>query len=91
MREVGEKGGWIDKGRVWWKFSFEVDVEGDVEGMVKLDEDEHQDFLWITEEECRAGVVEREGKKVEIKWAFKGQLETILEGFKLRRENEAGL
>jgi len=42
---------WISDGVV--KFSFEVAVEG-VD--VRLDEEEHQSFLWITEEECRSRV-----------------------------------
>lgn len=83
VRQVGEVGQWMDRGKLWNKFSFEVVVE---EGEVVLDEDEHQDFEWATEEECRGGFVVRDGKRVVIEWAFETTLEVILEGFRLKRE-----
>jgi 8-oxo-dGTP pyrophosphatase MutT (NUDIX family) len=89
LRQVGETCEWVEEGKVWCKFSFEVEVEG---MEVRLDEEEHQAFFWVTEEECRMGVVVREGKCTEIKWTNESQLAVILEGFRLRRErSEAGL
>jgi 8-oxo-dGTP pyrophosphatase MutT (NUDIX family) len=89
LRQVGEAREWVEAGKVWCKFSFEVVVEG---MEVTLDEEEHQAFFWATEEECRMGVVMREGKRTEIEWANETQLAVILEGFRLRRERgEAGL
>lgn len=88
LRQVGEAFEWVDRGKVWCKIYFEVEVEGTE---VRLDEDEHQDFLWATEEECKSGIVVRDGKKMEIK-SHESQLATILEGFRLRRESsEMGL
>ena len=88
LRQVGEIGEWVEEGKVWCKFNFEVKVEG---MEVSLDEEEHQAYFWATEEECRMGVVVREGKRTEIKWTSKSQLAVIMEGFRLRREqSEAG-
>jgi 8-oxo-dGTP pyrophosphatase MutT (NUDIX family) len=83
LRQVGETCEWVGEGKVWCKFSFEVEVEG---MEVRLDEDEHQAFSWATEDECRMGVVVREGKCTEIEWTNESQLPVILEGFRLRRE-----
>ncbi|KAE8452065.1 hypothetical protein EG329_002231 [Mollisiaceae sp. DMI_Dod_QoI] len=89
LRQVGEASEWVEEGKVWRKFSFEVEVEG---MEVRLDEEEHQAFLWVTEEECKVGVVVREGKQREIKWTNESQLAVILEGFRLRKKrSEEGL
>ena len=59
---------------------------------VRLDEDGHQAFFWATEEECRMGVVVREGKYTKIEWTNESQLAVILEGFRLRKQrSEVGL
>ncbi|KAF4636776.1 hypothetical protein G7Y89_g1324 [Cudoniella acicularis] len=81
LRQVGESYEWVEEGTVWCKFSFEVEIEG-VE--VILDEEEHQAFHWVTEEECRKGEVVRDGKRIEIKWTNESQVAVILEGFRLR-------
>ncbi|KAH9208893.1 NUDIX hydrolase domain-like protein [Leptodontidium sp. 2 PMI_412] len=81
LRQVGKSYEWVEEGTVWSKFSFEVVVEG-VE--VTLDEEEHQAFHWVTEEECRKGEVVRDGKRTEIMWTNESQLAVILEGFRLR-------
>jgi 8-oxo-dGTP pyrophosphatase MutT (NUDIX family) len=65
------------------KYTFEAEVES-TEG-VKLDPDEHQNYLWVTEEECRSHRVEREGAVLEVKFTTAGQEATILEGFRLRK------
>lgn len=51
-----------DKLHVVAKFTFLVEVEGQANGeelQVKLEETEHQEFAWATEEEVREGVEER--------------------------------
>lgn len=63
------------------KFTFEVEVERVDE--VKLDEKEHQRFLWASEEEVRGGKME-DGYVMEFT-GTKHQ-ESLLEGFRLRRE-----
>jgi hypothetical protein len=78
---VGESYEWLEEGTVWCKFSFEVEVEG---MEVILDEEEHQAFFWVTEDECRKGEVMRDEKRTEIKWTNESQVAVILEGFRLR-------
>ena len=68
--------------RFFCRFSFEVEVED--WNCVKLDPEEHQDFLWVTEAEAMAG---RVGHK-DIVITFRQMRDLILEGFRLRRENE---
>jgi 8-oxo-dGTP pyrophosphatase MutT (NUDIX family) len=65
------------------KFTFEVEVESTEE--VKLDPDEHQNYLWVTEAECRSYQVEREGAVAEFKFTTSAQEATVLEGFRLRK------
>jgi 8-oxo-dGTP pyrophosphatase MutT (NUDIX family) len=84
-RQVKESYEWVEGERVWCKFSFDVEVE---RMDVVLDEEEHQAFLWVTEEECRRGEVIRDGKRTELEWANESQVAIILEGFRLRREQE---
>ncbi|PNY26888.1 Uncharacterized protein TCAP_03184 [Tolypocladium capitatum] len=62
------------------KYSFLVDVEQPPG--IKLDPNEHQRFLWATEEECRAGRV----GDVEIKFTTDQQTATIMEGFGVGKE-----
>lgn len=65
------------------KFTFAVEVES-TEG-VKLDPDEHQNYLWVTEDECRSHQVQHEGAVFEFKFTTPTQEATILEGFRLRK------
>ncbi|KAI8299795.1 hypothetical protein K4K59_002048 [Colletotrichum sp. SAR11_240] len=70
------------------RFAFEVEVEtgeGEVEGAVRIDPEEHQDFVWATEEEVRAG---RVGDK-EIPATNGQMMRIILDGFRRRREEVA--
>lgn len=69
------------------KYSFEAEVEST--DVVTLDPNEHQDYLWITEDQCRAHRVEAEGRVVEIEFTTAAQEATILEGFRLRRAAKA--
>ncbi|POR38203.1 Uncharacterized protein TPAR_01588 [Tolypocladium paradoxum] len=62
------------------KYSFLVDVEQPPD--IKLDANEHQRFLWATEEECRAG---RAGD-VDIKFTADPQKATIMEAFRAGKE-----
>ena len=90
LRQVGVVPEWLDGEKVWCKFSFEVKVEERME--VVLDDEEHQKFLWVSEEECRSGVVVRGGERTEIEFTTEVQVNTILEGFRLRKEgNKRGL
>jgi 8-oxo-dGTP pyrophosphatase MutT (NUDIX family) len=66
--------------RFYCRFSFEVAVEA-WEG-VSLDPNEHQDFVWATEEEVRRGVVGE--RRIEVSNFQMKRL--ILEAFRLRRE-----
>jgi 8-oxo-dGTP pyrophosphatase MutT (NUDIX family) len=56
------------------KFHFEVDVAA---GEVRLDENEHQDYVWACEEDCLRGVVD--GR--EILFTAPAQRDIVLEGF----------
>ena len=75
---------WIDKGKVWRKMTFLVDVGAEgKEGSagvpaVKLDADEHEDFAWVSEQEV---VEDRYGDK-SLTWASEGQKATILDAFR---------
>lgn len=84
------------RGRRMLKVEFLADVEGQAveskEGgkkksppEVKLDPDEHVAFVWATEEDCLAHKV---GESV-IKFTHDEQEESILEGFRMRRELRA--
>ncbi len=75
----------VHEGEVWWKVSFEVEVEG---MDVKLDAEEHQAYLWVSEEECRRGVVGVGKREIKLEWTSEAQLKLILEGFQLRREGK---
>jgi 8-oxo-dGTP pyrophosphatase MutT (NUDIX family) len=68
------------------KFTFEAEVESTEE--VKLDPNEHQDYLWVSEKDCRSHQVERDGAMVEFKITHLEQEATILEGFRLRKEGK---
>jgi 8-oxo-dGTP pyrophosphatase MutT (NUDIX family) len=84
-RQVGPTGGQVfftTGGLKICKFTFEAEVES--MDVVKLDPNEHQKYLWVSEEECRSHRVERDGALVEIKFTRPAQEETVLEGFRLR-------
>ncbi|KAK3944356.1 NUDIX hydrolase domain-like protein [Diplogelasinospora grovesii] len=84
------------------KFTFEAEVEtaeGDSTSVpseervptVTIDPNEHQRFLWASEDECRAhkAVVTVEGNReevVELRFTTHDQEAVILEGFRVRRE-----
>ncbi|KAE9369193.1 hypothetical protein N431DRAFT_427410 [Stipitochalara longipes BDJ] len=72
------------KGLKICKFTFEVEVENT--DVVTLDPEEHQDYLWVTEEDCKNHKVERDGEVVEFQFTRPAQEATILEGFRLRKE-----
>ncbi|OIW22779.1 hypothetical protein CONLIGDRAFT_650220 [Coniochaeta ligniaria NRRL 30616] len=66
------------------KFNFEVEVEGgrgDEPPEVRLDANEHEAYVWATEEECRAG---RKGE-TELRFTTKGQEDAIWAGFERRK------
>ncbi|KAK4227824.1 NUDIX hydrolase domain-like protein [Podospora fimiseda] len=73
-------------GRLVEKVSFEVEVE-DTE-KVRLDPEEHVNFCWVGEEECRGGGTE-EG--MELEFSTVRQRAVVCRGFELRRgEGEKG-
>jgi 8-oxo-dGTP pyrophosphatase MutT (NUDIX family) len=79
---VDENHLWSDDGLIWRKMTFLVEVEGprrggDGEPVVTLDPDEHEDFVWATEEEVAAG---RSGDRV-FTWISEVQRATILKAF----------
>ncbi|KAK7967283.1 NUDIX domain-containing protein [Apiospora aurea] len=89
--QVGEPMAFFTRrGRRMLKLSFLVDVEAGADGqggkksppVVKLDPEEHAAFFWATEEECRRHRV----GETDIEFTHISQEQTILEGFRLRRE-----
>ena len=90
MDVVEDVQAWIDKGSVWRKMTFLVDVEHTVIGnggvpVVKLDPDEHEDFAWLSEQEV---LEDRCGDK-SLTWASTEQKATILDAFKRFRLADA--
>lgn len=78
------------RGRRIGKYTFEVEAAGGAGIIpdVTIDPNEHQAYLWATEDECRA----RRKGDVELKFTSKDQEADILEGFrrrKARREAKA--
>lgn len=74
------------KGLMICKFTFEVEVESTE--VVTLDSNEHQNYLWITEEDCKGYQVEREGIVVRFQFTTAAQQATVLEGFRLRKDTK---
>ncbi|KAF3014422.1 hypothetical protein E8E14_006690 [Neopestalotiopsis sp. 37M] len=66
-------------GLIWRKMTFLVDVDriGPSEPLVKLDPEEHQDFVWATEEDLLAN---RHGD-ITLTWMSEDQRQTILKAF----------
>lgn len=76
------------RGRFIFKLTFVVEV-GD-SAAVRLDPNEHQDYVWATEEECRAKRVERsaEGREpTELVFTTAAQEESIMRAFEIRRKS----
>ncbi|KAK0710257.1 NUDIX hydrolase domain-like protein [Lasiosphaeria miniovina] len=73
--------------KVFCRYVFEADVEALVPGgqHIRLNPCEHQDFLWVSEEEIRDGIVGEE--KLEIDFTSKHLQRLISEGFRLRRDS----
>ncbi|KAK5655952.1 hypothetical protein OQA88_5087 [Cercophora sp. LCS_1] len=74
--------------KVFCRYVFEVDVGDAVPGgqhHVRLNPCEHQDFLWVSEEEARDGIVGEE--KLKIDFTSEHLQRLISEGFKLRRNS----
>jgi 8-oxo-dGTP pyrophosphatase MutT (NUDIX family) len=71
-------------GKLVSKFSFLVDAEKGVDGKlhVKLDPNEHQNYVWAVEDEVKA----RNVGGVELKFTTKDQEAVVLEAFRARRE-----
>lgn len=78
-----------DQTKTWCRFTFgvEVEVEGDVGELgfgVRLDPNEHQDFVWATEEEVRA---ERNVER-SLPITKESMRAVMLEAFRLRKDRE---
>lgn len=76
------------RGRFIFKLTFVVEVKDS--SAVKLDPEEHQDYVWATEEECRAKLVERsaEGKgPTELAFTTAAQEWAIMRAFEIRKRN----
>lgn len=76
------------RGRSIFKLTFVVEVEDS--SAVALDPDEHQDYVWATEEECRKKLVRRSagGKgPVELVFTTAAQEEAIMRAFETRRRD----
>ena len=69
------------------KFNFLVDAEKGRGGKldVKLDPNEHQNYVWAAEEEVKA----RTAGGIELEFTTKDQEAVVLEAFKVRREMNA--
>ncbi|KAJ9158191.1 hypothetical protein NKR19_g3587 [Coniochaeta hoffmannii] len=94
-RVVGKVGGehvfFSRRGMRICKVNFEVEVgraAGEEEGppVVRLDANEHEEYLWVSEEEARAG---RKGG-VEVRFTTREQEEVIWEAFS-RKKAEMGM
>lgn len=94
--EAGGQGEGIDggylirttRGKRIPKYTFLADVEDS--DCVRLDPEEHQDYVWATEEECRAKRAARDaavegGDVVELDFTTGAQEEAILNAFVLRK------
>lgn len=86
----GIDGGYLirtTRGKLIPKYTFLADVEDS--GCVRLDPEEHQDYVWATEEECRAKMAARDagvqGDVVELDFTTGAQEEAILSAFSLRK------
>ncbi|EXF76778.1 NUDIX domain-containing protein [Colletotrichum fioriniae PJ7] len=77
------------KGRdAWRKYTYLVEVEttGAGEAEVEIDPEEHEDFVWATEEEVRA---DRCGERV-FEWTSEHQKLDVLRAFEIARGGEVG-
>jgi 8-oxo-dGTP pyrophosphatase MutT (NUDIX family) len=72
--------------------TFEAEVDGTGNGVpdVRLDENEHQRFVWASEEECRAKRVRGEDGVLEIEFTSVTVQETVLEAFRMRKLEKEG-
>lgn len=64
------------------KFEFEIEVEHT--GLVQLNKEEHEAFVWATEEECEAGRIKGHSN-TSFEFTTSSQSESIMEAFRFRR------
>lgn len=71
-------------GKIVCKFNFLVEAEKNEAGEldVKVDPNEHQAFVWVTEEEVRAGKV----GNLTLNFTTLEQLNVVLEAFDVRKQ-----
>jgi 8-oxo-dGTP pyrophosphatase MutT (NUDIX family) len=74
---------WLDRGEVWEKITFLIDVEQEDQGKgqprVNIDSKEQASFIWATEEE----VIANKCGEVSWSWTSDEQKQTVLDAFKL--------
>lgn len=73
--------------KTWCRFTFGVEVEGDIGEVgfeVRLDPNEHQDFVWATEEE----VIAEENAERSLPIAKDSIRAVMLEAFRLKKDRE---
>lgn len=83
---VDDKHLWSDDGLVWRKLTFLVEVERNGSQLlpdVVLDPNEHEDFVWATEEDVLANCF----GDIKFRWISDDQRQTILQGFKMLRSS----
>lgn len=76
------------RGSLFVRLTFVVEVADS--SAVTLDPDEHQDYVWATEDECRANLVDRsaEGKgQTELVFTADAQKADIMRAFEIRRKD----
>ncbi|KAK6072414.1 nudix domain protein [Seiridium cupressi] len=78
---------WSEDGLNWRKLTFLVEVQKTAQGApeVKLDPEEHEAFVWATEEDVLANC----HGDIMFTWISENQRQTILEAFKMLRTQEA--
>lgn len=69
--------------RRFYRVAFEVEVEGEGRPVVRLDPEEHQDYLWVSEEEVRSGRVG--GREIVLTAGGKTE-RMVLEAMRVRME-----
>ena len=83
------------KGKRVIKYSFEVEVERPAGGdlpRVTIDPEEHADYAWVSEEECRGHRLDASGAGIggtaALNFTSPDQEQVILEGFRLHQDKQ---
>lgn len=84
VRDVVGEYEWLDRGEVWKKFTFLVEVEHDnnqniEQPQVNLDPKEQTSFIWATKED----VIANKCDDISLSWTSDKQRQTVLDAFNL--------